>query len=837
MRFVSLRLEDMRTMVLNLGYVGENEHTRVQIDAKKMYDQYPNASASLTVCPPAGESYPAVIERDGDYVIWDIVDSYLTDEGSGEFQLSFTTGETVAKTYIGRFRVCRSIVPTGTIPSGLDDFLTRAGAALTAIPETINEALQEAKDSGEFDGADGVSPTVSITDITGGHRITITDAQGTSTADVMDGEDGDPGTPGDDGVSPTVTVTDITGGHRVTITDAEGDHTFDVMDGQDGSAADIIDDNSTAADKVWSAQKSNSLKNEINEMAVTPEMFGAKGDGETDDTTAINDMFDSGYKKFMFGNKTYLVDGSIDVDFACDIHFNNTTLKAKGNTGIRDFEYVIAFKAPKIHTYGELTVKCETSVNIGILLAECGNSIFDSLSVTDARIWGICTDNTTEGNNGIVFNSIWVVRCGYKATAKAKYHSGTQLDLTDIASTKTYFANIKEDLFANTYRQSEVMIDDSGYLATYNFSGEVRAIQHNRRVFWPNTGSSPFTLDEQDTTKGTYVWPSGANVEAAYVDGENGRNVFIPIGGGIYLQSGTSEGVYTINKLTTQSCPLGARLMMPYGGSIGTFISEYDTVVMMTNAMGLNIDALYNEATGNGLSYKFNNGYDKIICITSNNTPKVSVCNTILNTPFVQGNCVVVGDQTAYMDQLNKNPLKCTQYEAGRKCSGAVFDWPNGNCWIEVDEFTPSDITIDCQGYTSSVNHIRINLVDITAFRTNRFQPMHLYVRQRVTNHTGTFNISLQSALITAGYTIEGAVNNVYSVAPIDYGSYVKITIILFPYTKKFHMYAEPISESGYEKTSNLVTSLSNTNTDTQYPSAKCVYDIIGDVESLLSAI
>lgn len=114
---------------------------------------------------------------------------------------------------------------------------------------------------------------------------------------------------------------------------------------------------------------------------------------------------------------------------------------------------------------------------------------------------------------------------------------------------------------------------------------------------------------------------------------------------------------------------------------------------------------------------------------------------------------------------------------------------------------------------------------------------MHLYVRQRVTNHTGTFNISLQSALITAGYTIEGAVNNVYSVAPIDYGSYVKITIILFPYTKKFHMYAEPISESGYEKTSNLVTSLSNTNTDTQYPSAKCVYDIIGDVESLLSAI
>lgn len=36
---------------------------------------------------------------------------------------------------------------------------------------------------------------------------------------------------------------------------------------------------------------------------------------------------------------------------------------------------------------------------------------------------------------------------------------------------------------------------------------------------------------------------------------------------------------------------------------------------------------------------------------------------------------------------------------------------------------------------------------------------------------------------------------------------------------------------------SNLVTSLSSSSTNTQYPSAKCVYDIIGNVESLLAAI
>lgn len=39
------------------------------------------------------------------------------------------------------------------------------------------------------------------------------------------------------------------------------------------------------------------------------------------------------------------------------------------------------------------------------------------------------------------------------------------------------------------------------------------------------------------------------------------------------------------------------------------------------------------------------------------------------------------------------------------------------------------------------------------------------------------------------------------------------------------------------EAQSNKVTSLSASSTDTQYPSAKCVYDLIGDVESLLAAI
>ena len=42
---------------------------------------------------------------------------------------------------------------------------------------------------------------------------------------------------------------------------------------------------------------------------------------------------------------------------------------------------------------------------------------------------------------------------------------------------------------------------------------------------------------------------------------------------------------------------------------------------------------------------------------------------------------------------------------------------------------------------------------------------------------------------------------------------------------------------SGKEDASNKVTSLSESSTDTQYPSAKCVYDMIGNVEALLAAL
>lgn len=42
---------------------------------------------------------------------------------------------------------------------------------------------------------------------------------------------------------------------------------------------------------------------------------------------------------------------------------------------------------------------------------------------------------------------------------------------------------------------------------------------------------------------------------------------------------------------------------------------------------------------------------------------------------------------------------------------------------------------------------------------------------------------------------------------------------------------------SVYELSSNKVTTLSSSSTDTQYPSAKCVYDLVGDIENILTTL
>lgn len=136
-----------------------------------------------------------------------IPDAYLQTGSPVYAWLYLHTGENDGETeYSITIPVIARARPTNETPSPVQqDAITEAIAALNSgveraeaaadsaeeavagVQETVDAALEAAKESGEFDG---VSPTVDVALITGGHRITITDADGSHIVDVMDGTDG-----------------------------------------------------------------------------------------------------------------------------------------------------------------------------------------------------------------------------------------------------------------------------------------------------------------------------------------------------------------------------------------------------------------------------------------------------------------------------------------------------------------------------------------------------------------------------------------------------------------------------------------------------------------------
>lgn len=139
-----------------------------------------------------------------------------------------------------------TIGTVSTLPAGSD-----ATATITGTPEepVLNLGLPQGAKGDPGDkgdpGSDGVSPAVQVTEITGGHRVTVTDATGTHTFDVMDGAQGDPGETGNGiasivktgtaGLVDTYTIT-YTDGSTTTYTVTNG------AEGQPGQKGDPGDD-------------------------------------------------------------------------------------------------------------------------------------------------------------------------------------------------------------------------------------------------------------------------------------------------------------------------------------------------------------------------------------------------------------------------------------------------------------------------------------------------------------------------------------------------------------------------------------------------------------------
>ena len=129
-------------------------------EIKEMYDQI----EELTTNPP-------YIGANGDWYVWDTETGAYVDSG---VDASITV----------------SVGSTTTLPAGSIATVTNTGTGTDPILNFgIPQGATGSTGADGQDGQDGVSPEVTITSITGGHRVTITDADhpGGQSFDVLDG--------------------------------------------------------------------------------------------------------------------------------------------------------------------------------------------------------------------------------------------------------------------------------------------------------------------------------------------------------------------------------------------------------------------------------------------------------------------------------------------------------------------------------------------------------------------------------------------------------------------------------------------------------------------------
>jgi hypothetical protein len=155
MKAINVMLSNLDGKVIPIGYEGENMYTRVRINCVEIFTEYPDATVSMVISPPTGSMYPAVIEKSGVMVVWDITKSILSSNGSGSAQLTFKDGKTEIKSVIFGLSINRSLIADGEPPEPVQEWIDRAEEtahqiALTAkdeVIEQIQDAAEEARES------------------------------------------------------------------------------------------------------------------------------------------------------------------------------------------------------------------------------------------------------------------------------------------------------------------------------------------------------------------------------------------------------------------------------------------------------------------------------------------------------------------------------------------------------------------------------------------------------------------------------------------------------------------------------------------------------------------
>ena len=526
---------------------------------------------------------------------------------------------------------------------------------------------------------------------------------------------------------------------------------------------------------------SDALKKATVKEYVTPEMFGAVGDGTTDDTQAIRSMLATDAKYYVFAKSKYKITDSIDFtrDFSI-IVFNQTQIIVDHKNDL--VEYAVGFKAAFIKTLGLLRVTVARHAYIGIWLQGVHGSAFDDVIVEGAIIWGLYMyDKSGGGNNTVSFNNFRAGSCGITYFAKGKYISNTELAITDIdySGYSQLTDAQKQIVFGGDYRQITTIIDDSGY-------GEDTL---SNRLVYCSRLDQPITLDSSDLTKGTFNRGTSApNIRSDYSDGDNGRRIAILIGGGAKFGSSASEGGLHLRRASINSCSVAMDMGFPYGAYIDMFMCESCTVLIASRytIWYMYIGYLYVEAIGHIFS---NTSRRSIYLITQDSNTKVMV-GTCSEAYFSASSIVTLVSQTPL--KTGRHPMFLVSNEIP-KVSGVNIS-ADQFFGYTITEKTTRSITYNASALSvvDTATPFTLDIEDINN-TMNGFTPVTIYLRNTNKNaNAQKLRFGIKKHALDLGYSINGAVDNILIIDGANFGNNYKVTIILFGTV--FYITAEPLT-------------------------------------------
>lgn len=224
MKIVKIAIEEMEQRTIELGQQDDGEVLSVEFDATAWMMECPDGMLAGMVQSPGGESYPIQLDMRGAAALWTVRKSDTTEAGRGRIQLKLLgpRGEewhsAVAWTLIRpSLRIQGGASPPDPMKPWTDALEKARTAAENAAKRADDEAHKLSQIRAEAKPLPPGSPPTAIMN----HHA----AEKVLELGIPAGEQGLPG------FSPDVTVSKTETGHRVTITDADGTETFDVEDG------------------------------------------------------------------------------------------------------------------------------------------------------------------------------------------------------------------------------------------------------------------------------------------------------------------------------------------------------------------------------------------------------------------------------------------------------------------------------------------------------------------------------------------------------------------------------------------------------------------------------